>query len=144
VRDEADFVFSAMSFLKIIATWQERTLAIFIRHIYKPRILLFGVVVHFCSDRSLFLWRRSTQKSNGKLGWLHWDVSHISGTGIAKTWCWRPDFLVSARRGKTYTAMNAMGVLKEMFPARVISRRGNIECSARSPGLNACDFFLWG
>jgi hypothetical protein len=31
-----------------------------------------------------------------------------------------------------------------MFPARVISRRGNIEWAARSPDLNACNFFLWG
>jgi hypothetical protein len=31
-----------------------------------------------------------------------------------------------------------------MFPGRVISRRGNIEWPARSPNLNACDFFLWG
>jgi hypothetical protein len=31
-----------------------------------------------------------------------------------------------------------------MFPARVISQRGNIELPARSPDLNACDFFLWG
>jgi hypothetical protein len=38
----------------------------------------------------------------------------------------------------------AMGVLNEMFPARVISRRGNSEWPARSPDLNACDFFLWG
>jgi hypothetical protein len=34
--------------------------------------------------------------------------------------------------------------LNEMFQARVISRRGNIEWPARSPDLNACDFFLWG
>jgi hypothetical protein len=38
----------------------------------------------------------------------------------------------------------AMRALNEMFPARVISRRGNIEWPARSPDLNACDFFLWG
>jgi hypothetical protein len=37
-----------------------------------------------------------------------------------------------------------MRVLYEMFPARVISRRGNLEWPARSPDLNACDFFLWG
>jgi hypothetical protein len=37
-----------------------------------------------------------------------------------------------------------MRVLNEMLPARVISRRGNTEWSARSPDLNACDFFLWG
>jgi hypothetical protein len=37
----------------------------------------------------------------------------------------------------------AMRVLSEMFPPRVISRRGNIEWPARSPDLNACDYFLW-
>jgi hypothetical protein len=42
------------------------------------------------------------------------------------------------------TARIAMRVLNEMLPARVISRRGNIEWPARSPDLNACDFFLWG
>jgi len=31
-----------------------------------------------------------------------------------------------------------------MFPARVISQRGSIEWPARSPDLNACNFFLWG
>jgi len=35
-------------------------------------------------------------------------------------------------------------VLNQMFPARVISRRANIEWPARSPDLNTCDFFLWG
>jgi hypothetical protein len=30
-----------------------------------------------------------------------------------------------------------------MLPARVISRRGNIEWPARSPDLNTCDIFLW-
>jgi hypothetical protein len=42
------------------------------------------------------------------------------------------------------TARMAIRVLNEMFPGRVISRRGNIEWPARSPDLNACDFFLWG
>jgi hypothetical protein len=37
-----------------------------------------------------------------------------------------------------------MRVLNEMFPACVISRRGNIEWPVRSPDLNACDFFLCG
>jgi hypothetical protein len=36
-----------------------------------------------------------------------------------------------------------MRVLSEMFPASVISRRGNIEWPARSPDFNAYDFFLW-
>jgi hypothetical protein len=36
-----------------------------------------------------------------------------------------------------------MTVLKEMFPARVISQRGNIKWPARSPDINACDYFLW-
>jgi len=41
-----------------------------------------------------------------------------------------------------HTATTAMRVLNEMFPARVISQRGDIEYPARSPDLNACDFFL--
>jgi hypothetical protein len=43
-----------------------------------------------------------------------------------------------------HSAGIAVRVLNEMFPARVISQRGNIEWPARSPDLNACDFFLWG
>jgi hypothetical protein len=43
-----------------------------------------------------------------------------------------------------HTAGIALATLNEMFPACVISRRGNIEWPARSPNLNACDFFLWG
>jgi hypothetical protein len=43
-----------------------------------------------------------------------------------------------------HTVRTAMRVLNEMFPGRVISRRENIEWPARSPDLNACDFFLWG
>jgi hypothetical protein len=31
-----------------------------------------------------------------------------------------------------------------MFPNRVISRNGDIPWPAKSPGLSACDFFLWG
>jgi hypothetical protein len=46
-------------------------------------------------------------------------------------------------RAKTYTARTAMRVLNEMFPARLLSRRGNIEGPARSPDLNVCDFLLW-
>jgi hypothetical protein len=42
------------------------------------------------------------------------------------------------------TVRTTMRVLNEMFSAHVISRRGNTEWSARSPDLNACDFFLWG
>jgi hypothetical protein len=43
-----------------------------------------------------------------------------------------------------HTARNAMRVITDMFPARVISQRGTVEWPARSPNLNACDFFLWG
>jgi len=43
-----------------------------------------------------------------------------------------------------HTVKTAMRVLNEMFPACMISQRGNIEWPARSPHLNACDFFLWG
>jgi hypothetical protein len=46
-------------------------------------------------------------------------------------------------RTNAYTLRTVMQALNEMIPAHMISRRGNIEWSARSPDLNACDF-LWG
>jgi hypothetical protein len=42
-----------------------------------------------------------------------------------------------------HTARTAMQVLNEMFPARLISRRGDIEWPARSLDLIVCDFLLW-
>jgi hypothetical protein len=47
-------------------------------------------------------------------------------------------------KATVHTARTTMCVLNEMLPARVISQRGNIEWPARSPNLNACNFFLWG
>jgi hypothetical protein len=47
-------------------------------------------------------------------------------------------------RAMAHTARIAMRVLNEMFPARLLSQRGNIEGPARSPNLNVCDFLLWG
>jgi len=38
-----------------------------------------------------------------------------------------------------HTVRIALRVLNKMFPAHQISRRGNIECPARLPNLNACD-----
>jgi hypothetical protein len=43
-----------------------------------------------------------------------------------------------------HTARGSMGVLREMFPGRLISLRGDIPLPALSPDLAACDFFLWG
>ena len=37
-----------------------------------------------------------------------------------------------------------MAVLREHFPERLISIRGDLEWPARSPDLSSCDFFLWG
>jgi hypothetical protein len=55
----------------------------------------------FWGDWPLFLWSRGRQVSDSKLSPLHWDASHISGTGVAETSCWNADSLVSARHGKS-------------------------------------------
>jgi hypothetical protein len=47
-------------------------------------------------------------------------------------------------RATAHTARTAKCVLNEMFPACVISRRGNTEWPARFPDFNTCNFFLWG
>lgn len=44
----------------------------------------------------------------------------------------------------SHTSRRAIGILRDMFPGRLISLRGDIGWPARSPDLNPCDFFLWG
>ena len=43
-----------------------------------------------------------------------------------------------------HTARASLNKLREMFGARVISHRGDVQWPPRSPDLNACDYFLWG
>ncbi|XP_011049237.1 PREDICTED: uncharacterized protein LOC105142985 [Acromyrmex echinatior] len=43
-----------------------------------------------------------------------------------------------------HTSRASMAVLREHFPERLISIRGDLEWPARSPDLTPCDFFLWG
>uniref|UniRef100_UPI00358E2D47 uncharacterized protein n=1 Tax=Myxine glutinosa TaxID=7769 RepID=UPI00358E2D47 len=43
-----------------------------------------------------------------------------------------------------HTARRSLQVLREMFPDRVISLRGDVGWPVRSPDLAPCDFFLWG
>ncbi|XP_039292755.1 uncharacterized protein LOC120353366 [Nilaparvata lugens] len=43
-----------------------------------------------------------------------------------------------------HTARISMDLLREMFPGRLISLRGDVKWPARSPDLSVCDFFLWG
>ena len=37
-----------------------------------------------------------------------------------------------------------MEMLRELFPGRLVSLRGDISWPPRSPDLSPCDFFLWG
>jgi len=43
-----------------------------------------------------------------------------------------------------HTARRSLGILREIFPSRLVSLRGDIEWPARSPDLTPCDFCLWG
>lgn len=43
-----------------------------------------------------------------------------------------------------HTARRSMNILREYFPERLISLRGDLQWPARSPDLAPCDFFLWG
>ena len=43
-----------------------------------------------------------------------------------------------------HTSRQSMAVLREMFPGKLISLRGDIGWPPRSPDLNPCDFWLWG
>jgi hypothetical protein len=43
-----------------------------------------------------------------------------------------------------HTANLSMNALRDLFPGHLISRFGDVAWPARSPDLNACDFWLWG
>ncbi|KAK9874473.1 hypothetical protein WA026_002822 [Henosepilachna vigintioctopunctata] len=43
-----------------------------------------------------------------------------------------------------HTSNAAMGVVHELFPNKVISRRCNINWPSRSPDLSPFDYFVWG
>ena len=54
------------------------------------------------------------------------------------------DFWFQQDGATAHTARRSLGILREMFPSRLISLRGDIGWPARSPDLTPCDFFLWG
>lgn len=43
-----------------------------------------------------------------------------------------------------HTSNDSMKVVYELFPSKVISRRGNIYWPPRSPDLSPLDYFAWG
>lgn len=47
-------------------------------------------------------------------------------------------------RATCHTCNEAQPVVREMFPEKLISRRGNITWPPRSSDLSLADFFLWG
>ena len=54
------------------------------------------------------------------------------------------DFWFQQDGATAHTARRSLGILREKFPSRFISLRGDIGCPARSPDLTPCYFFLWG
>jgi len=54
------------------------------------------------------------------------------------------DFWFQQDEATAHTARRSLGILREMFPNRLIPLRGDIGWPARSPYLTPCDFFLRG
>jgi len=54
------------------------------------------------------------------------------------------DFWFQQDGATAHTARRSLRILREMFPSRLISLRGDIGWPARSPDLTTCDFSLWG
>ena len=89
---------------------------------YSPETFTFwGYCLVWCrifwGDGPLFLWRQGRQGSNRKFSLLHWDALHISGTGVAETWCWNPDSLVSARWGNSSHCEDCNGSPQQDVPS---------------------------
>jgi len=54
------------------------------------------------------------------------------------------DFWFQQDGDTAHTARRSLGILREMFPSRLISLRGDIGWAACLPNLTPCDFFLRG
>ena len=54
------------------------------------------------------------------------------------------DFLFLQDGATAHTDRRSLGILREMFPSRLVSLRGDIGWPGRSTDLTTCDFFLWG
>jgi hypothetical protein len=54
------------------------------------------------------------------------------------------DFWFQQGGATAHTARRSLGILREMFPSRLVSLRGDIGWPARSHDLTPCDYFLWG
>lgn len=64
-------------------------------------------------------------------------LPELEGMGVGEVWF--------QQDGATaHTARNSMTVLRQHFPGRLISSRGDLHWPARSPDLTPCDYFLWG
>ena len=93
------FIFMTI-ILNTVATGRPRTLAIFTRNLYIPeKITVWCWVASFGVIAPYFFEDKACREVNSKFSPLHWDSSHISRTEVAETWCWKPEYLVSAWRG---------------------------------------------
>ena len=54
------------------------------------------------------------------------------------------DFWFQQDGATAHTALRSLGMLREMFPSRLISLLGDIGWPAHPPNLTPCDFFLVG
>jgi len=54
------------------------------------------------------------------------------------------DFWFQQDGATAHTTRRSLGILREIFPSRLISLGGDIGWPARSQELIPCDFFLWG
>ena len=140
------FIFVAMSILKTVATGQPRSLAIFTRNLYILRRLCivwcgvasFGVIGPYILEDEAG--RAGTVNSARYTEMLSTFLEpELPRLGVETQTLW-----FQQDRATAHTVRTAMWVLNEMFPACVISRKGNTEWPARLPHLKAWDFLLWG
>jgi hypothetical protein len=138
------FIFVTMSVLKTVAAGQQNPCNNHQKHLHSEKVIVlcgvasFGVIgPYFFEDEE---GRAVTVNSACYTEMLHTFLEpELQRLGAENQTLWFQQDGATA-----HTARTAMRVLNEMFPVRVISRRGNIEWPARLPDLNTCNFLLWG
>ena len=91
----------------------------------------FTQKLHFLVSFNLFGTELYTSQQTG-------DVNQVSLSELGN----EKDVRVQQDGATARTAHHSMSVLREMFPSRLVSLRGDIGWPAQSPDLAPCDFFL--
>lgn len=111
--------------------------------LHSPKVIMWaailarGIIVPYFFSK----WKRSC---NGGLSWELLSDASVLGPSSSRISKSNSRIWFQQDGATCHTATVSMDLLKEMFPGKLISWRGDIEVGPWSPDLSPCDYCLWG